>query len=119
MNCQKEFYKNLYTENSEINDEEIDSVLGDNSNKLTDSESNRLEGEIKYTEMAQALKNMKNGKSPGQDGFTVEFFKFFWIDLGFIILRSLNYAYQTGSLSVTQKQGIITCLPKPNKNRQS
>ena len=25
--------------------------------------------------------------------------------------------YRTGNLSVTQKQGIITCLPKPNKNR--
>ena len=61
---------------------------------------------------------MKNEKSPGQDGFTVEFFKFFWVDLGQFILRSLNYAHREGSLSVTQKMGIITCLPKPDKNRQ-
>ena len=27
--------------------------------------------------LREALKNMKNGKSPGQDGFTTEFFKFF------------------------------------------
>ena len=27
------------------------------------------------------------------------------------------YAYKTDSLSVTQKQGIITCIPKPNKSR--
>ena len=33
--------------------------------------------------------------------------------------RSVNYAYRTGSLSVTQKQGIITCLPKPNKSREN
>lgn len=32
-------------------------------------------------------------------------------------MRSLNYAYKSGSLSVTQKQGIITCIPKPNKSR--
>ena len=25
--------------------------------------------------------------------------------------------YRTGTLSVTQNQGIIACLPKPNKNR--
>ena len=60
---------------------------------------------------------MKNSKSPGNDGFTVEFFKFFWRDLGVHILRSINYAYENGLLSVTQKQGIITCLPKPNKPR--
>ena len=60
---------------------------------------------------------MKNEKSPGLDGYTVEFFKFFWIDIGVFVLRSINYGYRTGLLSVTQKQGIITCLPKPNKCR--
>ena len=60
---------------------------------------------------------MKNSKSPGIDGFTAEFFKFFWIDLGKYILNSVNYAYKHGSLSVTQNQGIITCIPKPNKPR--
>ena len=60
---------------------------------------------------------MKNDKSPGSDGFTVEFFKYFWIDLGNFILRSLNFGYNNGILSVAQKQGIITCLPKQDKNR--
>ena len=59
---------------------------------------------------------MKNLKTPGNDGFTAEFFKLFWTDLKFFILNSLNYGYRTGSLSITQKQGIITCLPKPNKS---
>ena len=68
-------------------------------------------------ELTKALKNMKNDKSPGPDGFTAEFLKFFLIDIGIFVLRSLNYAYRTGQLSVTQKQGVITCLPKPNKNR--
>ena len=30
---------------------------------------------------------------------------------------SIKYGYRTGSLSETPKQGIITCLPKPNKCR--
>ena len=59
---------------------------------------------------------MKNSKTPGNDGFTAEFFKFFWIDLKLFILKSLNYAYKSGSLSITQRQGIKTCLPKPNKS---
>ena len=60
---------------------------------------------------------MNNNKNPGLDGFTVEFFKFFWVDIGQFTLRSLNFGYLTGSLSITQKQGIITCIPKPNKPR--
>ena len=59
------------------------------------------------------------GKSPGQDEFTVEFLKYFWIDISYFVLRSLNYGYRIGNLSVTQKQGIITCIPKTNKCRQT
>ena len=50
-------------------------------------------------------------------GLPLSFFKFFWLDLGNFILRSLNFGYNNGNLSVTQKQGIITCLPKQDKNR--
>jgi len=30
----------------------------------------------------------------------------------------INYGYITNELSITQKQGIITCLPKGDKPRQ-
>jgi hypothetical protein len=46
---------------------------------------------------------MKNNKSPGSDGFTSEFLKFFWKDLKVFVIGSLNYEYSLGSLSVTQK----------------
>ena len=117
LNCQKRFYENLYNDINKIDDTHISNVLGENETKLSDQEAENLEGEITLTELAQALKNMKNDKSPGLDGFTAEFFKFFWIDIGVFVLRSLNMGYRTGNLSVTQKQGVITCLPKPNKNR--
>lgn len=36
---------------------------------------------------------MANNKSPGSDGFTVEFFKFFWSKLGNFVVRSLNEGF--------------------------
>ena len=45
------------------------------------------------------------------------FIKFFWIDLGDFLVRSINYGYTSGKLSVTQRQGVITCLPKGNKSK--
>ena len=117
LNCQTSFYKDLYKEVNLENDVSINSILGENENKLSDKDSKELEGEILYSELGFALKNMKNNKSPGLDGFTVEFFKFFWTDIGHFILQSLNYGYRNGSLSITQKQGVITCIPKQNKSR--
>ena len=118
LNLQKQYYHDLYKDEIRIDDVTINDLIGENSCKLDNEESNNLEGEITYEELGNALKNMKNSKSPGMDGFTAEFFKFFWIDLGKFILRSVNYAYKNDSLSVTQSQGIITCIPKPNKPRQ-
>ena len=93
-------------------------MIGENKNNLSNEDAEKLEGEIKLNELLDALNNMKNEKSQGLDRFTVEFFNFFWTDLKFFILRSINYGYHTGSLSVTQnKELLITCLPKPNKSR--
>ena len=117
LNYQHNFYEQLYDNVNIIEDNPIESLIGENLTKLSSSESDSLEGKISLHELSEALKNMKNEKSPGMDGFTVEFFLFFWIDLGFFVLRSINYGYQSGFLSITQKQGIITCLPKPNKSR--
>ena len=51
---------------------------------------------------------MKNDKSPGSDGFTAEFFKCFWMDIGNFIVRSINYSYSIKEMSCVQHLGIIT-----------
>ena len=76
-NYKKLYYKNLYTESLNFDDISLSEKIGENPKKLPDSDSLKLEGEITYNEIAHALKNMKNEKSPGNDGFTAEFFQFF------------------------------------------
>jgi hypothetical protein len=61
---------------------------------------------------------MKNNKSPGSDGFTVEFLKFFWRDLKNYIVLAVNYIFEKRELPISQRLGIITCLPKGDKPRQ-
>ena len=60
---------------------------------------------------------MKNGKSPGCDGLTVNWYKCFWSDIKTFVLDSLNYAYIKGELSLDQCRGIITLIPKQGKSR--
>ena len=33
------------------------------------------------------------------------------------IVRSINHSFVKGELSITQREGIITCIPKDNKPR--
>ena len=58
-----------------MDDTPLQNILGENPSKLSDLDPSKLEGEITYAELSTALRNMKNNKSPGLDGFTVEFLK--------------------------------------------
>ena len=110
------FYKNLYscreTENMNFDD------LMQGSTKLNENEKASIEGPITYEEAVTALKHMKNNKSPGNTGFTIEFFKFFFKDIGQFLVRAINHGFREGKLSITQRQGVITCIPKEGKNLQ-
>ena len=84
---------------------------------LNDEEAERIEGEITLNEASVALRNMKHSKSPGTDGFNAEFFKVFWSKIGMLVVRALNWGFRKGELSCTQREGIITCIPKGDKRR--
>ena len=77
----------------------------------------QLEGPVTLTELGNALKSMKNNKTPGIDGFPSEFFKVFWCKLKSLILKAFNVSYQKKTLSVTLRQTVINCIPKGDKLR--
>ena len=43
--------------------------------------------------VSHVLKSMKNNKSPGSDGFTAEFYMFFWADLKNYITKAINQIF--------------------------
>ena len=57
---------------------------------------------------------MPNGKSPGTYEFPAEFYKVFWIDLKDILLSCYVAAFRTRKMSISQRHGIITLIPKKN-----
>ena len=71
------FYSTLY---KKIQEEDFDWNALDNMPvpKLNANLRNSLEGPLSMEEVFEVIKNMKNNNSPGLDGFTVEFIKFFW-----------------------------------------
>ena len=59
-----------------------------------------------------------NNKTPGSDGFTIEFYRFFWPAIGPIMVDSFNYAFKNGEMSISQKRGIISLIPKKDKDKK-
>jgi hypothetical protein len=112
----KQFYQYLYdfrpTEEINLNEHIHDHPI------LSEENKNQIEGLLSYNAAANSLRKMKNDKSPGPDGFTTNFFKFFFRDIGDFLVRSINYGFLNDSLSVTQRQGVITCIPKDGKPKR-
>ena len=67
-------------------------------------------------ELLKSIKSFKNNKTPGTDGLTAKFYKFFWQDIKHVLLASINYALVYGKLSVEQRRGIISLLPTKDKD---
>ena len=109
----KSFYEKLYSDKSNITENDLnDSFLCDNIPKLSEESRNICEGKISKDECYEALKTMKTNKTPGNDGFSVEFYITFWLHLGEDLVEVLNETYDKGTLSTSQKQGVITLIQK-------
>jgi exonuclease III len=112
----KDYYQTLYKE-KEVTNVKLEDYVS-TLPKLTQEEAAMLEGYITVDEAGQVLKNMSNGKSPGTDGMTVDFFKFFWKQLKIFVVRSINEGFDNKQMSITQREGIIICIPKGDKPRE-
>ena len=84
--------------------------------KLTDEERDRMEGPITLQECKIVLDTFQTNKSPGEDGFTVEFYKYFIGLLGEDLVTSFNAAYDANELSISQRRGVITLIPKEDRS---
>lgn len=90
-------------------------TITSNAPRLTEADREITEGEITYTEAQVAVRAMKSNESPGSDGYTSEFYKYFFRDIGNFLICSIIYEFRNKQMSVKQRQGSITCIPKEGK----
>lgn len=118
---QRCYYETLYSlprQNQDFDfNIEVNKFTHGGLSSLSEADKNICEGIITEQDCKNALKDMKMGKSPGCDGLTVEFYIFFWLKIKSLVIESINEGFDKGELSVNQKRGIITLIPKKGKIR--
>ena len=67
---------------------------------------------ISETDLFDSMKSMKNNKTPGNDGLTKEFYEIFWDELKTPLMESVNQAFHTEILSISQRQAVIKLIEK-------
>ena len=116
-----DYYSDLFSnKDRDLNIHSIEQFLGPEATsscpRVNDEERLNL-NLITCDELTQYLKRAKNNVAPGSTGFTNEFYKLFWRDLKKFVTDAINDSYEKGMLSVSQRLGIITLIPKGGKDK--
>ena len=110
---QKFFYEELlYTSNPDI-DFNIENSSGV---KLTNVQRETLDRDFTLQELYLALKDMKADKVPGCDGLSTLFYIRFWEEIKEPLWNMYQQVLNTKLLGTSARKGIITLIPKRNKN---
>ncbi|KAL9978028.1 hypothetical protein ACROYT_G015505 [Oculina patagonica] len=112
------FYKNMYT--SKVDNIQTlqpskgfsDYIKDINTPRLSKEEQEDLDQSLSCQELKDALNCFAENKTPGEDGFTKEFYVAFFGLLWGDLLNSYNEAFSKGILSISQRRGTITLLSK-------
>ena len=78
------FYENLFLSTYAGHEINVTAFINttESLSQLTSNDSDKCEGNITLQECYDSLKLLQNNKSPGCDGLSVEFHKYFWDDIG-------------------------------------
>ena len=109
----RKFYTKLYS-TKKPDPVKIENYLDEieSLKKLSEIDSQSLEGQITKSECEKALLKIKGNKSPGLDGLSIEFYKTFWHELGDLMVESFNEAFQDQLLTNSRNVSILSLIFK-------
>ena len=115
----REFYTNLFSRKSVMTVQDCEAFLDTlDIPSLMPDERDICEGMINVNEYFNCLQSMHSNKTPGDDGITREFYVAFFDLIKDLLMSSINYSWEVGELSTSQKQAVINLIEKKGKDKR-
>ena len=102
MRISTDFYKNLYT-SGKVKKDIQDKLLRNVKTKLSKEDKTTLDKAITEEEVKDAISNLPRGKSPGLDGFPVEFYSEYWYNIKPLFMP---YIHEVKSLGLSECRNV-------------
>ena len=109
---QKKFYTKLYTSDRSVEF----GLKNDSASFISETEKCEMDSDISLEEFTNAIKTMPRDKTPGLGGLNTEFYQFFWSKIKLMYRDAILYAKKIGRLHLSARRGVITLIPKRDKN---
>jgi hypothetical protein len=117
---EEKFYNKLYSEQeydqTEMKKGEYKEIWEIEGKTLDEEDLTGLTEPFTEEEIWSILKDNPKNKSPGTDGLTNEFYIEYWQIVKEHLIKSLNKGLVAGKLNISQRRGVISLIPKPQKD---
>ena len=110
MRISTNFYKDLYS-TDKVNAKVQDKLLRNIKTKLSKEARTNLDEPITAEEVFKAINILQSGKSPGLDGFPIEFYKEYWHLIQNLFMAYVNEVLETG-ISNSRNVSVIKLIYK-------
>ena len=106
-----DFYGNLFAaENIDLTSQR--QLFSNVKEKLSDTDCDLCRGTVTLAEISATVKSLSLNKSPGPDGFTLEFYLHFWNLLGPLLVNMYNDSFNRRSLVESMRSSVTRLLYK-------
>lgn len=113
----KNFYENLYTSSCSPNPEDTETFFSSiHLPSVSKEQKDMLDAPITEEEIRATISSMKSGKSPGLDGFPVEYYKKYIDILAPILHKVYMEAFERSSIPGTFNDALISLIPKKDRD---
>ena len=115
------YYEQLYSSDNNLTQQNgvKEYLSGINLPQVTVEQNANITSAVTPEEIMVVIKKLKNGKCPGSDGFTGEFYKEFSKELLLVLERAFNWALNHGQWANTWRNSIVTVIHKEGKDPTS
>ena len=109
---QEQYYRELYDKDRDVSFD----ISNESGIFITEDEKQMCETPFQQSDFTNAIRSMKNGKTPGIDGLSVEFYKVCWPEISTIFINFVESSYQQEELPSEILKGVLNLIPKPKKD---
>ncbi len=90
-------------------------LANSNLRKLTEEQRQTLNKSIKLSEILNCINSIPKGKAPGPDGFTVEFFQKFKMELASLMHEIIQFLFDSNKLPGSMTEANFCVFLKKGK----
>lgn len=113
----KDFYENLYRSSGAMDEISAQDFFSNiQLPTLSSDQVALLDASVTQEEVKTAILSMNTGKSPGSDGFPVEYYKEYIDIITPILTMVFEEAFQSGSLPPSLNEALISLIPKKGRD---